>query len=131
MRVPMVVAIAVNTMNIILDYTLIFGYGPFSTMGVAGAAIASTASQWTGAVCCLAIIRKKLGFSFDIDIGDAKKLMKIGQDMFFRTGSLIIFLLLATRSATRLGPDSGAAHQAMRQIWIFTTLLLDSSAITA
>jgi len=131
MRVPMVIAIAVNTMNIILDYTLIFGYGPFPTMGVAGAAIASMASQWTGAVCCLAIIRKKLGFTFDIDIGDAKKLMKIGRDMFFRTGSLIIFLLLATRSATRLGPDSGAAHQAIRQVWVFTTLLLDSSAITA
>jgi MATE family multidrug resistance protein len=51
--------------------------------------------------------------------------------MFVRTGMLIIFLLLATRAATRLGPDSGAAHQAIRQVWVFTALFLDASAITA
>ena len=131
MRMPMLIAIAINIMNIVLDYILIFGYGPFPALGIAGAAIASAASQWTGTVFCLAIIHKKLGFIFDIDISDIKKLMKIGQDMFFRTGSLIVFLLLATRSATQLGPDAGAAHQAIRQVWVFTTLFLDSSAITA
>ncbi len=131
MRMPLVIAIAVNAMNIVLDYMLIFGYGPFPAMGIAGAAIASTVSQWTGAVFCLAFILKKLGFTFDIDTSDIKKLMKIGHDMFFRTGSLIIFLLLVTRSATRLGPDSGAAHQAIRQVWFFTAIFLDASAITA
>jgi MATE family multidrug resistance protein len=33
--------------------------------------------------------------------------------------------------ATRSGADSGAAHQAIRQIWIFTALGLDALAITA
>jgi MATE family multidrug resistance protein len=131
MRMPLFIAFAVNGMNIVLDYMLIFGYGPFPPMGIAGAAIASTASQWTGAVYCLVMISKKLGFTSDIHISDLKKLMVIGRDMFFRTGSLILFLLLATRFATRLGPDSGAAHQAIRQVWVFTALFLDASAITA
>ena len=64
-------------------------------------------------------------------VADIIKLLAIGRDMFIRTGMLIIFLLLATRSATRLGPEAGAAHQAIRQVWMFTSLFLDAAAITA
>ncbi len=131
MRSPLVIALLVNGMNIILDYLLIFGIGPFPEMGIAGAAWASTFSQWTGMVLCLYIVQRKLGFTTKIDLADIKKLFTIGGDMIMRTGSLLLFLLLATRSATKLGPDPGAAHQAIRQVWIFTTLFLDASAITA
>lgn len=51
--------------------------------------------------------------------------------MFIRTGLLTLFLILATRSATRLGPDSGAAHQVIRQVWIFTALFLDAFAVSS
>ena len=131
MRSPLVIALLVNGMNIILDYLLIFGIGPFPEMGIAGAAWASTFSQWTGMVLCLYIVQRKLGFTTKIDLADIKKLFTIGGDMIMRTGSLLLFLLLATRSATKLGPDPGAAHQAIRQVWVFTTLFLDASAITA
>ena len=131
MRSPLVIALLVNGMNIILDYLLIFGIGPFPEMGIAGAALASTFSQWTGMVLCLYIVQRKLGFTTKIDLADIKKLFTIGGDMIMRTGSLLLFLLLATRSATKLGPDPGAAHQAIRQVWVFTTLFLDASAITA
>lgn len=57
--------------------------------------------------------------------------MKVGADMFIRTGMLTVFLLYATRAATSLGPEAGAAHQAIRQVWVFTTLFLDAAAITA
>ncbi len=131
MRSPLVIALLVNGVNIILDYLLIFGIGPFPEMGIAGAAWASTFSQWTGMVLCLYIVQRKLGFTTKIDLADIKKLFTIGGDMIMRTGSLLLFLLLATRSATKLGPDPGAAHQAIRQVWVFTTLFLDASAITA
>jgi multidrug resistance protein, MATE family len=48
-----------------------------------------------------------------------------------RTGMLMLFMLLTTRIATRIGAESGAAHQAIRQVWIFTGLGLDALAITA
>jgi len=40
------------------------------------------------------------------------------------------FLVLSTRAATRIGPDSGAAHQAIRQVWVMSALLLDAFAIS-
>jgi MATE family multidrug resistance protein len=43
---------------------------------------------------------------------------------------LTVFLLVATRVATRIGADSGAAHQAIRQAWVFSALSLDALAIT-
>jgi MATE family multidrug resistance protein len=44
---------------------------------------------------------------------------------------LTIFLLLTTRVATQIGVQSGAAHQAIRQFWLFAALGLDALAITA
>jgi MATE family multidrug resistance protein len=46
-------------------------------------------------------------------------------------GLLTLFLVLATRAATRLGDGEAAAHQAIRQVWMFTALFLDAFAITA
>jgi MATE family multidrug resistance protein len=43
---------------------------------------------------------------------------------------LTAFYVLTTRTATRIGPDAGAAHQAIRQVWIFSFLFLDAFAIT-
>lgn len=131
MRLPLVIAVAVNVLNILLDALLIFGFGPIPALGIAGAAIASAISQWIGALWCGYIIHKRIGFTKNIDLADVKKLLAIGRDMFVRTGSLILFMLLATRSATMLGAESGAAHQAIRQVWVFTSLFLDASAITA
>jgi MATE family multidrug resistance protein len=131
MRTPLLVALAVNGLNIVLDALLIFGMGPVPPLGIGGAALASSLSQWVGACCCAAAVYAKIGFTFHIAVADIMKLLTIGRDMFVRTGMLIIFLLLATRSATRLGPEAGAAHQAIRQVWIFTNLFLDAAAITA
>ena len=131
MRTPLLVALTVNGLNIILDALLIFGLGPLPALGISGAALASTLSQWVGACWCALAVYKKIGFTFHGDAADLKKLLTIGRDMFVRTGMLIVFLLLATRSATRLGPDTGAAHQAVRQCWMFTCLFLDAAAITA
>lgn len=131
MRSPLLIAVTVNGLNIVLDGLLIFGLGPFPELGVAGAALASVVSQGVGAVWCGYTISRSIGFSKPGDMGNVAKLIKIGRDMFLRTGSLLLFLILATRSATQLSADTGAAHQAVRQVWFFTCLFLDASAITA
>ena len=43
----------------------------------------------------------------------------------------MLFIVLATRTATRIGADAGAAHQAIRQVWLLTALVLDAYAATA
>jgi len=131
MRMPLWIAVGVNAINIFLDWMLIFGAGPLPALGITGAAVASSASQWIGAGFAVHRVLARLGLTWHIQVADVRRLLQVGADMFVRTGSLTLFLLLATRSATRLGPEAGAAHQAIRQVWVFTALFLDAAAITA
>jgi MATE family multidrug resistance protein len=62
---------------------------------------------------------------------DAGRLFTVGVDLFLRTGALLLFLALATRAANRIDVESGAAHQAVRQFWIFTAFLLDAWGVAA
>jgi MATE family multidrug resistance protein len=130
MRTPFWVAISVNTLNIILDPLLIFGYGPFPRLGVFGAGLASTVSQWIGAISLVWVVHKRMGFPNRIRFRDVLKLFKIGRDLFIRTGLLTAFYIITTRAATRIGPDAGAAHQAVRQVWVFSFLFVDAYATT-
>ena len=130
MRTPFWVAISINTLNIILDPLLIFGYGPFPRLGVFGAGLASTVSQWIGASCLVWVVHKGIGLPNRIRFRDVLKLFKIGRDLFIRTGLLTAFYMITTRAATRIGPDAGAAHQAVRQVWVFSFLFLDAYATT-
>ncbi len=131
MMTPLRIAVGLNLMNVALDPLLIFGAGPIPAMGIAGAAWATAASQWAGAAWSLASVRRRLGFPARLSGADAHLLLVVGRDLFFRTGLLTAFLVLGTRAATRIGAEAGAAHQAIRQVWVFTALALDAFAATA
>ena len=126
MRTPLWIALGINLFNIILDYLLIFGWAIVPALGVAGAALASTLSQWLGAIWMLWELHRRLGLTGAIQLREGIGMLRIGRDLLLRTGSLTIFTLLATRVATQMGAEAGAAHQAIRQVWFFTALLLDS-----
>lgn len=128
MKSPLWVALGVNLLNLVLDWLLIFGRGPFPAMGVAGSALASTTSQWLGALAVIMLASKKLGLTRDITFQEAGSLLTIGGDMFVRTGLLNLFLAYTTRAANNIGADAGAAHQVIRQMWVFTALALDAFA---
>ena len=130
MRSPLWIALGVNVLNLFLDWLLIFGSGPFPAMGVGGSALASTISQWLGALAGLILVAKKIGLTGKIKLREATKILRIGGDMFVRTGILNIFLAYTTRVANSIGADSGAAHQVIRQVWVFTALALDAYAST-
>ncbi len=100
-------------------------------MGKAGVAAASSISQWMGALLSVWRVHRRIGFTTGLRLADAKRLTRMGVDLFIRTGTPTLFLLLATRTATRIGPEAGAANQAIRQVWVFTALFLDASAIAA
>jgi MATE family multidrug resistance protein len=131
MRTPLAIALAQNALNIALDAVLIFGLGPIPAFGIAGAAWASVASQCLGALWAVEAIRRRLGLPDRIHWRAARNLLRVGRDLFFRTGSLILFIVLATRSATLLGADAGAAHHVIRQFWILSALLLDAFGAAA
>ena len=130
MRTPLWIALGVNILNLILDWLLIFGRGPFPAMGVGGSALASTVSQWVGALAGTILVAKKLKLSRTFILRDAVKLLQVGGDLFVRTGMVNLFLAYTTRAANGISPDAGAAHQVIRQVWVFTALALDAYAST-
>jgi MATE family multidrug resistance protein len=131
MRTPLWIAATANAANALLDPILIFGWGPVPALGIAGAAWASTGAQWLGGAWALAAVRGRLGLAARVPWRDAPGLLVVGRDLFLRTALLALFLLLATRAATRLGADAGAAHQAVRQVWMLTAFVLDAYAASA
>lgn len=125
-RTPLRIAVAVNIVNLALDPLLIFGFGPVPALGVAGAAWASTASQWIGALAAGSSARSRLPLVRKPRPERFRSLLRIGIDVVLRSGALLLYLLLATRAANRLGSEAGAAHQAIRSVWMFSAFLLDA-----
>ena len=130
-RTPLWIAIATNTLNLGLDWILIFGIGPFPRLELAGAAWASTVAQWLGAGAALYAVRRRLGLAPQIDWAEARRLLVVGSDLFVRTALLLVFVALAGRAAMRLGEDAGAAHALIRSIWMLTAFFLDAFAVVA
>jgi MATE family multidrug resistance protein len=131
MRTPLWIAAGISALNVVLDALLIFGAGPIPRLGIAGAAWATLASQVLGAAVAVGCVARGLGLSRHIAWGRTGSLLVVGRDMVLRTGSLLFFLLMAQRSALQIGVESGAAHQAVRQIWTLTAFLLDAFASAA
>ena len=129
MRTPLYISIGINALNIILDPLMIFGYGSIPAMGVAGAAWASVISQWLGLGWAFFALRKKVGFRLCLHRPTMNYLLAMGRDMVIRTGSLNLFLILATRTAALAGDQTAAAHQVLRLLWFITALLLDAFAV--
>ncbi|MFQ5353295.1 MAG: polysaccharide biosynthesis C-terminal domain-containing protein, partial [Candidatus Binatia bacterium] len=131
MRTPLWISLVISALNIALDPLLIFGAGPLPAFGIAGAAWATTATQWLGAAWALASVTRRLGIDASFEGRQVRALFVVGRDMVIRTGSLLPFLVLATRVATEIGPEAGAAHQGIRQIWMLGAQLLDAYAYAA
>jgi len=131
MKTPLWIAVTLNAANIALDAVLIPGAGPVPAYGILGAAWASVAAQWLGALWAAWAVFKRLGLPEKLAWRRSLGLLRIGGDLFVRSGLLTGFLLLTTRVATLAGEQNGAAHQAIRGMWNFTVLGLDSLAITA
>jgi len=131
MRTPLWIAVAVNVLNIVLDPLLIYGSGPIPALGVAGAGLASSIAQNLGALWVIWELWRRLGLTRHFNLGDATRLLKVGGDLFLRTGLLMLYLLLATRVANQISPEAGAAHQAIRQAYLFSAFIMEAYAITA
>ena len=131
MRTPLWIAVAVNVLNIVLDGPFIFGLGPIPAMGAGGAALASIISQWLGTLWIIRSVFKRFDFVPHVRWADVFTLLRAGRDLFVRTGLLTLFILFSTRVANQISPEAGAAHQAIRSVWMFFALLMEGFAVTA
>jgi MATE family multidrug resistance protein len=131
MRTPLWIAAGVTAANVALDALLIFETALTPGFGIAGAAWATVASQIAGAGFGMAAVIRRIGLAAHPDLAHARTLFRVGRDMVLRTSALLGFLLLATRVALAAGVEAGAAHQALRQIWMLLAFVLDAWAATA
>jgi MATE family multidrug resistance protein len=129
-RTPLIVTLGVAAINLILDPLFIFAFG----WGLVGAAWATTAAQWAGAVAFVALVYGRHRGSWRVPLRlpgwrEVTPFLRVGWALVIRTLSLIGALTAATAVATRIGVVEVAAHQVAAQLWLFLALIVDALAI--
>ncbi len=139
MKTPLGITLSANAINLSLDVILILGLG----WGVRGAACATTVAEWIAATSYLYFLWNRRDSLGGPKAPEAMKRMTAGELVasftpFFNAGGAVLMrtvLLLGTKTmasatAARLGSTSIASHQVVMQLWLLTSMLVDSLAVS-
>jgi putative MATE family efflux protein len=124
---PFVIVLVANAANVGLE--VIFVY--VLHWGLAGSAWGTVIAQvGMGAAFARELLRAPASDRRP-RAGLIRPLLRVGSDIFVRTGSLYVSFLLASAVLARIGAASLGAHQIAFQLWTFLALVLDAVAIAA
>ena len=129
-RTPLLVAVAANVVNVVLNATLVLGLH----WGIAGSAWGTAIAQnGTAAVYLVVVGRgaRRAGVSFAPDRAGLRAAAFAGASLVVRTIALQAALILTTAIAARQGDAAIAAHQVAFRIWGLLAFALDAIAIAA
>jgi MATE family, multidrug efflux pump len=125
LRTPLVVVVAGNIVNAILEVVFVYGFD----WGIKGSAWGTVIAQaGMGAAFIVALVRAARG-DLRPDPRLMRRLLTIGRHIFVRTAALMSAFTLAGAVVARSGDASLGAHQIAFQLWIFLALVLDAVAI--
>jgi len=125
---PMIIAILGASLNIVLDYLLIFGIDFIPAYGIQGAAYASVIAQFAMAVIAIYFLYKKTPIRLKLQLPvnpEMGNLTKMIANLFVRTIALNVALYMGSSYATKYGEDSIAAYTIAINIWFFFAFVLD------
>ncbi len=126
---PMVISIVGASLNIVLDFVLVFGIeGMIPALHVDGAAWASVIAQGVMALLSLILLLKKTPFSLKLYLPmhpEIKRLLSLSMNLIIRAISLNVALYLANAYATKYGAHYIAAQTIAFQIWLFFAFFID------
>ena len=126
---PMVISIVGASLNIVLDFVLVFGIEDYiPAMHVEGAAWASVIAQGIMTLLSLILLLKKTPFSLKLYFPmhpEIKRLLSLSMNLIIRAISLNIALYLANAYATKYGAHYIAAQTIAFQIWLFFAFFID------
>lgn len=117
-RTPLVVAVFVNIVNVIGNWSLIYGNLGMPALGITGSAIATVVAQWIGAIVAIIAISRptaKLSLSFrsrwTVDRVELGKILNMGlpsaaESLFWQAAAIVLTLYI-----TGFGTVALAAHQ--------------------
>lgn len=129
-KTPLVVSAAAATLNVGLNFVLVYGAG----LSVAGAAMGTSLAQWTALSAYLVIIIPRMRLS-EIQLRPSaaglRQTSRVGSWLFLRTIALRASLLITVWVAARDGETTLAAHQIVFTFFSFLAFALDSLAIAA
>jgi len=125
LRKPLLVLIAGNVVNAILEVLFVYGFG----WGIEGSAWGTVIAQaGMGGAFVVLLVRSARG-DLRPQVRLMRRLVTVGRHIFIRTAALMAAFTLAGAIVTRFGDASIAAHQIAFQLWIFLALILDAVAI--
>ncbi len=126
LRTPLVIVIAGNVVNLVLELVLVYGFD----LGIEGSAWGTVIAQTgMGVAMAVAILRRVGLANAGLRPELARRLLSLGKFIFIRTTALLASFLLAGVVVARLGDAPLAAHQVAFQLWILLALILDAIAI--
>ncbi|MGB5944413.1 MAG: MATE family efflux transporter [Leeuwenhoekiella sp.] len=129
---PMVVAIIGASLNIALDFLLVYGIADvIEPQGLEGAAYASLIAQAVMALLSLILVLKKTEISLRLKFPLNKELYNLvgmALNLFLRTIALNVALYLANAFATDYGASYIAAQTILINIWLFSAFFIDGYA---
>ncbi|MGF1554912.1 MATE family efflux transporter [Paucihalobacter sp.] len=129
---PMVVALVGASLNIILDFVLVYGVKDIiPAMHIEGAAYASVIAQFTMAVLSgIFLLRKTdIPLRFTLLINkEMKRFVLMIANLFIRTLALNLALYLASAFSTGYGKNYIAAYTIAINLWFFGAFFIDGYA---
>ncbi|MEZ5096081.1 MAG: polysaccharide biosynthesis C-terminal domain-containing protein [Nocardioides sp.] len=135
-RTPLVVAIAGNAVNVVLNLALVFGAGPLPRLGIAGSAVGSVLARLPAAALVTVVVRAAGGAPLGPDLrypgGGARRRTRwssapspCGAALLVGTYAVVL-VDHADAPGVRL-----ATHQIAITLWAFLAFALDAIAIAA
>ena len=126
LRTPLVIVIAGNVVNVILEVVLVYGLD----LGIEGSAWGTVVAQTGMGIAMAVAILRRIGLAnAGLRPELARRLLSLGKFIFIRTTALLASFLLAGVVVARLGDAPLAAHQVAFQLWVLLALILDAIAI--
>src|SRR5262249_28474321 len=115
------IAVGANTLNLVLEVLLVYGFG----LGISGSAWGTVLAQLAAAAAYLAVLTRAVrreGASARPDVDGIRANASAGSRLAVRTGSLLFAFLVAAAIAARFGDAAVAAHQVAMQVMLFLAL---------
>lgn len=131
-RVPMVVSVVQNVVNIMASLTFVYVCG----MKVEGVALGTLAAQWTGFVLALALVKVASGDSLLRrmsvralrDAAAMKRFFTVNRDIFVRTLFLVAVNLFFTSAGAKQGAVILSVNTMLFQLFTLYSFVMDGFA---
>lgn len=125
MDIPLKILVASNLLNIVLEVLFVYGF----EWGIAGSAWGTVIAQALAALAFAWTMRAALAGHLRLAWQTMRPLIRIGGDLFIRTGLMLICFNAINALLARQGATPLAANQVLFQLMIFLALVMDSVAI--